>query len=154
MMLDRPRPGDLLCFAVYSAGLAFNRVYKPVLDALGLTYPQYLVMTVLWARDGLTVGEIGSQLFLDSSTLTPLLKRLEGSGHLTRTRDVRDERVVRIHLTIRGRGLHARARTVPPCILEATGREAAATDRLRDDIIALRDALNAAAEACAESDAL
>lgn len=146
-MLDRPRPGDLLCFAVYSAGLAFNRVYKPVLDLLGLTYPQYLVMTVLWRRDGLTVGEIGDQLFLDSSTLTPLLKRLEGAGHLTRTRDARDERMVRAHLTVRGRGLHERALVVPPCILDATGRDAAATDRLRREVTALRDALNATAEA-------
>lgn len=145
-MFDRPEPGDLLCFAVYSAGLAFNRVYKPILDALGLTYPQYLVMTVLWRRDGLTVTDIGDRLHLDSSTLTPLLKRLEGAGHLTRTRDARDERVVRVRLTDQGQALRERARDVPSCILEATGGDAVAATRLRDEIAALRDVLNAAVE--------
>ncbi|MBZ4346465.1 MarR family transcriptional regulator, partial [Mycobacterium tuberculosis] len=77
-----------LCFALYSASLAMSKVYKPHLDALGLTYPQYLVMLVLWEQDGLTVSEIGERLTLDSGTLTPLLKRLEGAGYLSRLRDV------------------------------------------------------------------
>ena len=87
---------NFICFALYSAGHAFTRLYKPLLDPLGLTYPQYLVMAVLWEKDGRTVGEIGEKLLLESSTLTPLLKRLETAGMLRRTRDQDDERVVRI----------------------------------------------------------
>ena len=85
---------DLLCFAIYSAGHAFNRVYKPLLDALGVTYPQYLVLVALWTKDDRTVSELGTQLYLESSTLTPLLKRLEAMGYVTRTRDPDDERQV------------------------------------------------------------
>ena len=92
-----------ICFAVYSAAHAFNRVYKPLLDRLGLTYPQYLVMLVLWERDGVPVKEIGERLFLDSGTLTPLLKRLEQAGHIKRTRSTEDERQVLIGLTRRVR---------------------------------------------------
>src|SRR6478736_8843336 len=83
-----------ICFAVYSAAHAFNLVYKPLLERLGLTYPQYLVMLVLWERDGVPVKEIGDRLFLDSGTLTPLLKRLEGMGLVKRTRSTEDERQV------------------------------------------------------------
>ena len=90
---------DHLCFAIYSAGHAFNRIYKPLLGELGLTYPQYLVMVALWAKDDQTVGSLGEKLLLESSTLTPLLKRLEGIGYLTRTRDPADERQVRVRLT-------------------------------------------------------
>src|SRR5437764_15290881 len=86
---------DNLCFAIYSAGHAFNRIYKPLLQALDLTYPQYLVMVALWSRDDQTVGSLGDKLLLESSTLTPLLKRLEAMGHLTRSRDPADERQVR-----------------------------------------------------------
>ena len=82
------RLDNQVCFALYSASLAMTKLYKPLLDAVGLTYPQYLVMLVLWERDGLTVSELGDRLFLDSGTLTPLLKRLEASGHLARLRDV------------------------------------------------------------------
>jgi hypothetical protein len=85
-----------LCFAVYSAAHAFNRVYKPILEPLGLTYPQYLVMLVLWEQDGLTVKEIGQQLHLDSGTLTPVLKRLQALGYVQRSRDLPDERQVRV----------------------------------------------------------
>src|ERR1700747_3065925 len=88
-----------LCFAVYSTAHAFNRVYKPLLDSLGLTYPQYLVMLTLWERDRVTVTAIGEQLFLDSGTLTPLLKRLEAAGLLRRSRDRADERQVLVTLT-------------------------------------------------------
>ena len=109
-----------LCFALYSASLAMTKVYKPLLDAIGLTYPQYLVMLVLWEEDGLMVSAIGDQLSLDSGTLTPLLKRLETSGLLTRLRDVEDERRVHISLTAAGRALKAQAAKIPDCILQAS----------------------------------
>ncbi|MFN3628424.1 MAG: MarR family winged helix-turn-helix transcriptional regulator, partial [Parvibaculum sp.] len=99
-----------LCFAVYSTAHAFNHFYKRLLAPLDITYPQYLVMLVLWEGDQLTVKEIGARLQLDSGTLTPLLKRLEGAGLVTRTRDQRDERQVRIGLTATGRALRERAR--------------------------------------------
>src|SRR6201981_853252 len=91
-----------LCFAVYSAAHAFNRIYKPLLDRLGLTYPQYLVMLVLWERDRVAGTEIGARLHLDSGTLTPLLKRLEQAGLIKRTRSSEDERQVLIDLTAQG----------------------------------------------------
>src|SRR5204863_1371496 len=103
---------DHLCFAIYSAGHAFNRIYKPLLAALDLTYPQYLVMVALWSRDDQTVGGLGEKLLLESSTLTPLLKRLEVSGHLTRSRDPADERQVRVRLTDRGSALREQARDI------------------------------------------
>lgn len=102
-----------LCFTLYSASLAMNKVYRKLLAPLGLTYPQYLVMLVLWERDELTVSEIGERLFLDSATLTPLLKRLEASGLLTRTRSAGDERQVVIALSRSGKALKARAAQVP-----------------------------------------
>src|SRR5919206_4517386 len=95
--------GNQVCFAVYSTAHAFNRFYKPILDPFGLTYPQYLVMLVLWERDGLTVKEIGQPLHLDSGTLTPVLKRLQAMGYVQRSRDLPDERQVRVTLTERGR---------------------------------------------------
>lgn len=104
---------EQLCFALYSTGLALNKVYRKLLAPLGLTYPQYLVMLVLWERDGVTVSEIGERLFLDSATLTPLLKRLEAAGLITRTRAKSDERQVVIGLTAQGRALKATARSVP-----------------------------------------
>ena len=97
-----------LCFALYSASLAMTKLYKPWLDELGLTYPQYLVMLVLWERDGLAVGELGERLRLDSGTLTPLLKRLEAAGLVSRLRATHDERRVHITLTPAGRKLRAR----------------------------------------------
>ncbi len=134
--------GEYLCFAIYSAGHALNRVYKPMLDALGLTYPQYLVMTVLWDADGRTVGQLGERLFLDSSTLTPLLKRLEQAGQIRRERDPGDERVVRARLTEQGRGLQARAQAIPGCIVAASGQSATEVGRLKSEIEDLRDAFN------------
>jgi DNA-binding MarR family transcriptional regulator len=100
--------GNQLCFAVYSTAHAFNRVYKPLLDRLGLTYPQYLVMLVLWERDGLSVKEIGERLYLDSGTLTPLLKRMEAAHLLKRTRSAADERQVLVALTAQGAALRDR----------------------------------------------
>lgn len=141
---DHLRLADFLCFAVYSANHAFNRVYKPLLDELGLTYPQYLAMVVLWEKDGQTVGEIGERLFLESSTLTPLLKRLEANGLVNRFRDARDERVVRVSLTDAGHALRAKAADVPPCIFAATGGKMEDLVRLKDELVALRDTLGEA----------
>jgi len=110
-----------LCFAIYSASLAMTKFYKPVLDPLGLTYPQYLVMLVLWEGDGITVSQLGDRLGLDSGTLTPLLKRLQAGGLLTRLRDAADERRVLLQLTADGRALRQRATAVPPQVLQASG---------------------------------
>ncbi len=109
-----------LCFALYSTSLAMTKLYKPLLDELGLTYPQYLAMLVLWERDGLTVSELGERLYLDSGTLTPLLKRLESAGLISRLRAVEDERRVHITLTAAGRKLKAGAAKIPGCILSAS----------------------------------
>ncbi len=109
-----------LCFALYSTSLAMTRLYKPLLDALGLTYPQYLVLLVLWEQDGLTVSALGERLFLDSGTLTPLLKRMESAGLVSRQRATQDERRVHITLTPAGRALKDEAAQVPGCILNAT----------------------------------
>ncbi len=109
-----------LCFALYSTSLAMTKLYKPLLDELGLTYPQYLAMLVLWEQDGLMVSELGERLYLDSGTLTPLLKRLEASGFISRIRAVEDERRVHITLTAAGRKLKARAAHIPGCILRAS----------------------------------
>ena len=112
------------CFALYSASLAMTKAYQPLLAALGLTYPQYLVMLVVWERDGMTVSEIGKRLFLDSGTLTPLIKRLESAGLIVRVRDVEDERRVRAKLTAAGRLLKSKAVDVPRCVTSKTGYEA------------------------------
>ncbi|WP_395824296.1 MarR family winged helix-turn-helix transcriptional regulator [Elstera sp.] len=135
-----------LCFAVYSTSHAFTRVYKPLLDALGLTYPQYLVMMILWEQDGQTVGAVGERLFLESSTLTPLLKRLEAAGLVERRRSLEDQRQVRLYLTDAGQGLQTKAQTVPPCILSATGLEVPELAALKAEIIRLRASLAAAVE--------
>ncbi len=137
-----PKLSEFLCFALYSASHAFNRLYKPLLDELGLTYPQYLVMVTLWERDDRTVGEIGEQLFLESNTLTPLLKRMEAAGLVSRSRDPADERQVRLRLTDEGRALLDKARHVPPCVLEATGLTADEARSLTDQIGALRTTLS------------
>lgn len=141
---SEPRLDDFLCFAVYSASHAFNRLYKPLLDELGLTYPQYLVMVTLWERDDRTVGEIGERLFLESNTLTPLLKRMEAAGLVSRSRDPADERQVRLRLTEHGRALLDKARRVPPCILDASGLSPEEARSLTDQIGALRTRLSAA----------
>lgn len=107
-----------LCFALYSASLAMTKLYKPLLDSLGLTYPQYLVMLVLWEQDTQSVSMLGARLGLDSGTLTPLLKRLEEAGLLLRRRDVLDERRVIVQLTHAGRKLQKPAASVPQCLLQ------------------------------------
>jgi DNA-binding MarR family transcriptional regulator len=142
---DQPlRLDNQICFAVYSAAHAFNRVYKPLLDRLGLTYPQYLVMLVLWEGDGVPVKEIGERLFLDSGTLTPLLKRLEQAGFLKRTRSTEDERQVLIALTSHGQALKDKARSVPMSILAASECSIAELSAVKNEIVALRNRLNAA----------
>jgi DNA-binding MarR family transcriptional regulator len=138
------RLDNQICFAVYSAAHAFNRVYKPLLDRLSLTYPQYLVMLSLWERDGVPVKDIGERLFLDSGTLTPLLKRLETAGLVRRTRSTEDERQVLIDLTPQGQALKEKARAVPQSILEATDCSVADLIALKGEIVSLRDRLNAA----------
>jgi DNA-binding MarR family transcriptional regulator len=140
---------DFLCFAVYSAGHTFNRLYRPLLERLGLTYPQYLVMVALWEADERTVGELGERLGLESNTLTPLLKRLEGMGLVARTRDSRDERVVRVRLTDRGRALEEPACAVPTELLAASGLDLAAVTRIRGELAALNAALARAETATA-----
>ena len=135
-----------LCFAVYSTAHAFNRFYKPLLDKLGLTYPQYLVMLVLWKQDGLPVKEIGERLFLDSGTLTPLLKRLEAAGLLKRTRSKEDERQVIVALTREGEALKEKARSLPLSILAASQCSVAEFGgAAKSEIVSLREKLNAAA---------
>ena len=138
------RLDNQICFAVYSAAHAFNRVYKPLLDRLGLTYPQYLVMLVLWERDDVPVKDIGERLFLDSGTLTPLLKRLEAAHLVKRTRSSEDERQVLIALTSQGHALKDKARAVPQSILEASDCSVAELVALKSEIVSLRDRLNAA----------
>jgi MarR family transcriptional regulator, organic hydroperoxide resistance regulator len=132
-----------LCFALYSTSLAMTRVYKPLLDEIGLTYPQYLAMLVLWEKDGLMVSELGERLYLDSGTLTPLLKRLETSGLIARIRAVEDERRVHITLTGTGRKLKAKAATIPGCILSATQCSIPELMTLTQQVQALREQLNA-----------
>jgi DNA-binding MarR family transcriptional regulator len=156
---SRPRPESRtdwlrlesqLCFALYSSSLAMTKLYKPLLEPLGLTYPQYLVLLVLWEQDGVAVGALGERLFLDSGTLTPLLKRLESAGLVRRERSVDDERRVLVHLTDEGRALRARARGIPRALAAATGCSAAEVtgltgrlQRLRTRLVAVPASANA-----------
>jgi DNA-binding MarR family transcriptional regulator len=112
---------DFVCFSVYSANLAFNRLYKALLDQYGLTYPQYLVLVALRQRDAQTVGELGDLLHLESNTLTPLLKRMEAAGLLDRARDATDERVVRIRLTAEGLDRAEAINCIPDQVVAGTG---------------------------------
>lgn len=132
-----------LCFALYSASLAMTKLYQPLLAALGLTYPQYLVMLVLWQQDNTTVSALGERLFLDSGTLTPLLKRLEASGLLARLRDAQDERRVRITLTPQGRALRAQAERIPACVLQSSPCPLPELMALTSQLQGLRDQLSA-----------
>lgn len=134
------RLADQLCFSLYAASRAMTAAYAPLLAPLGLTYPQYLVMLVLWERDGVAVKEIGEALALDSGTLTPLLKRLEAQGLLLRTRSEQDERVVQIHLTKAGRALKTKAQSIPKKLAACMGGDLASIGRLREEL----DALSAA----------
>ncbi len=132
-----------LCFALYSASLAMTKLYKPLLEALGLTYPQYLTLLVLWEKDGVTVSELGEHLGLDSGTLTPLLKRLETAGLVLRLRDTADERRVLIRLSASGRRLKTRAQHIPGCVLKASQCDVAEALALTRQVQALRARLSA-----------
>lgn len=132
---------DFLCFAIYSAGHAFNRVYQPLLKDLGLTYPQFIAIILLWEQDGQTVGELGQRLALQSNTLTPMLKRLETLGLIKRSRDSSDERQVRIDLTEAGRKLQLMASGVVRSVRTATGLQDKQARQLTRQVNALRRAL-------------
>jgi len=144
-MENTSRLDELLCFGLYSAAQAMNRVYQPLLEPHGLTYPQYAVLVALWERDGRPVGELGRQLGLESNTLTPLLKRMEQAGLVARTRSTEDERCVIVTLAARGKALRTELAHIPGCIAKATGMTAADAMRLRGEVFALRDRLNTAA---------
>lgn len=130
-----------LCFALYSASLQMTKLYKPLLDEIGLTYPQYVTMLSLWEEDGVTVGALGERLFLDSGTLTPLLKRLEAAGLVTRTRNEADERQVLIHVTPEGRALKQKAECIPVQVVMAAGFTIPELQGLRKKLKKLRGAL-------------
>ncbi|VXC64486.1 Organic hydroperoxide resistance transcriptional regulator [Pseudomonas sp. 8Z] len=136
LMLD-----NQLCFALYSTSLLMTKTYKPLLQALGLTYPQYLAMLVLWENEGITVSEISARMLTDPGSLTPLLKRLESEGLLHRQRSSQDERVVQLHLTEKGRALHEQAKALPACILKASGLDLEELGKLRNDLVELRQHL-------------
>jgi DNA-binding MarR family transcriptional regulator len=131
---------EQLCFALYNAQRAVTRAYAPLLEPLGLTYPQYLALLVLWERDGLPVKQLGERLALDSGTLTPLLKRLEHQGLVERRRGELDERVVHIHLTVRGRALRVKARKIPAELARRAGYDVA-SERSLHELVRLRDEL-------------
>ncbi|HET8801584.1 MAG TPA: MarR family transcriptional regulator [Marinobacter sp.] len=128
-----------MCFALYSASLAMTKLYKPLLSEIGLTYPQYLVMLVLWEQDGITVSRLKDRLYLDYGTLTPLIKRLEKQDLLFRTRPPEDERQVVVHLTDKGRSLQGLARRVPEQVASASACSLAELEELKGQLCALRN---------------
>ena len=133
------RLGDFLCFAIYSANLAFGRAYRKGLEDLGLTYPQWIAIVALWEQDGQTVSELGEKMFLESNTLTPVLKKLETMGYLRRQRDPADERQVRVSLTDEGRLL--REKGMHMNLVAATGLKPDEFVRLQETVVTLRDNL-------------
>jgi MarR family transcriptional regulator, organic hydroperoxide resistance regulator len=139
---------EALCFALYSASRALTSFYRPRLDELGITYPQYLVLLALWERDGVTVGGLAERLRLDYGTLSPLLKRLQAAGLITRERRADDERSVTISLTEPGRALHTRADCIPAEVFAATGLDAESFEGLRETLQRLTAAVSAS---CASS---
>lgn len=134
---------DQLCYSIYSANMAIQRAYKPLLDELGLTYPQYLVLNVLWCEDRQSVGVIADQLGLESSTLTPLLKRLEGAGLVHRARNPENERQVVVELTEKGQALRTKAGCLNEALLAASGETAPRLAALNAHVRHLRDAIYA-----------
>jgi len=134
-----PKLADYLCFAVYSANLAFGKAYKPILEELGLTYTQYITVIALWEEDHQTVSSLGEKLFLESNTLTPILKKLEGMGYLERQRDPEDERQVRVSLTKSGRKLREKALSMD--LVEATGLSPDDFVKVQKAIVTLRNNL-------------
>lgn len=145
-MSDPLKLENFLCFSIYSAGHAFNQFYRPLLDEIGLTYPQYLVMVSLWSRDDQTVKKIGQVLSLESNTLTPLLKRLEALQLISRTRDPKDERQVRIRLTQQGKSLKRQAERIPVCIADALGLPADELKELHDKMLLVQQRLQRSAD--------
>lgn len=140
--MDRPlKIDELLCFSVYSVNHAISRLYRPLLAPLGLTYPQYLVLVALWDRDHRRVSDLGAELQLDTNTLTPLLKRMETAGLLTRQRNPEDERSLIVTLTKNGRALEHKATELTACVLEVMGGDIEELSALRDQLHALRDKL-------------
>ena len=133
------RLGDFLCFAIYSANLAFGRAYRKGLEELGLTYPQWIAIVALWEQDGQTVSELGEKMFLESNTLTPILKKLEQMSYLRRQRDPADERQVRISLTETGRRL--REKGMHMNLVASTGLKPDEFARLQENVVTLRDNL-------------
>ena len=136
-----PKLDELLCFSLYSASMAINRTYKPLLDKLGITYPQYLVLNVLWEEDGITIGSIAERLSLESSTVTPLVKRLETSLFVTRTRHRDDERRVLVSLTQRGRKLREKTGCLGEALLANSAMQPNELIALTQGVQQLRDAL-------------
>lgn len=132
---------DFLCFAVYEANLAFNHLYRSLLEELGLTYPQYLVMTLLWRRNERTVKDIGDALSLEYNTLTPMIKRLEAMELVSRVRDTNDQRVVNVCLTAKGSALREKAAAIPQCVAEASGLSDKAFEDLKSALDTLRSNL-------------
>jgi len=140
--MSAPYPlDDQLCFSLYSASMAISRAYKPMLDALGLTYPQYLVLHALWEQDGRTVGAIAERLGLESSTITPLVKRLESAGLVTRARNPDDERQVQVRLTPRGREIRDECGCLGEELLARSGMTGEQLGKLNRKVQALRDAV-------------
>lgn len=133
-----------ICFSLYATSMAVSRAYKPTLDRLGITYPQYLVMSALWEADGMTVGAIAERLSLESSTVTPLVKRLEAAGFLGRQRSRDDERLVEVHLTPNGQDLQAKTVCLGEMLLERSGMSLPQIDALNNQIQALRAELHQA----------
>jgi DNA-binding MarR family transcriptional regulator len=140
-----------LCFALYSTSLTMTKLYKPLLDRLGLTYPQYLAMLVLWEANELSVSELGQRLYLDSGTLTPLLKRLEAAGWLKRQRDAADERRVIVSLTPEGRRLREKAAQVPELLASAAQCSLSELTDLKKRLQRLRSDLSAQLDSSAEA---
>ncbi|CAN7519766.1 MarR family transcriptional regulator [Bosea sp. LjRoot90] len=155
-MTNAPKPDQLaadtptlpldgqLCFSIYSASLAIQRVYKPMLDGLGVTYTQYLVLSALWERDGLTIGAIGERLALEPSTITPAVKRLEAAGFLSRRRSTVDERLVEVYLTAKGHELHPKTGCLTDALLRHSGFEIPQMIELNRSVQALRQGMREA----------
>ena len=143
-----PRLSDFLCFAIYSANLAYGRAYKPILEELGLTYTQYIAIIALWENDNQTVSSLGEKLFLESNTLTPILKKLEGMGYLRRQRDPTDERQVLVNLTDAGRRLREKGLTMN--LVKASGLTPEEFGKMQKGVVTLRDNLIKAAQGVRE----
>ena len=140
-----------LCFSIYSASIAIQRVYKPMLDSLGVTYTQYLALSTLWERDGLTIGAIAERLSLEPSTITPAVKRLEAAGFVERRRGVADERQVEVHLTARGSRLHPKTACLTDALLQHSGFSVPDMIELNRKVQQLCDGMRQAVEAAGEA---